>query len=145
MMVAVSAITKIVDITISAFCIISKGMVLPKASILFLPRITESMVKKITPRVTVLIPPAVLTGEPPTSISNEEKNLDISLKVPWSMVKKPTVLTVTDWNSEACTFSGVERGPKVAGLLHSQSRKNSVPPIISAPVTVRTILVCSDK
>ena len=92
------------------------------------PRRLFSTTIKRTHTVTVFMPPAVDPEEPPISMSTQLMTMELSVMAPWSMTLNPAVRRVMDWKKALRHFSPTLMGPSVAGLDHSEPRKNTVPP-----------------
>ena len=56
--------------------------------------------------MVVFMPPPVEPGEAPININTKLINIEAELSLLKSMVLKPAVLVVTDWNQEARSLSG---------------------------------------
>src|SRR5665647_1187636 len=98
----------------------------------------------ITPKVVHLIPPPVDAGAAPINISIEVINFELSCKVAWSILLNPAVRAVSDWKKAAsgrCQTGKEPREYKLAVLLYSNPRIETVPTASKKPVIHRTTLL----
>ena len=111
----------------------------PKASVSSLPRMSERTEKNSMATVVIFTPPAVPAGAPPMNISRKLSSLLPSHRAVWSMVLKPAVRQVTDWNREAINWVDSGNSPRVSGLCRSNSQKRIPPPKTSIAVAINTV------
>ena len=125
--VSISRIPAAISVTASARRTRSLEMLRLNATMEFSPRTVMRTARKITAMVVTFTPPPVEAGDAPVNISKLATSLPAGRIAASSMVLKPAVRSVTDWNSAASSFSPRVRFPSVAGLLHSEISVNTKP------------------